>query len=137
MDSNRLCVSNKALTVFVLMEPEALFTRDILDIMSNSEDTVDSFLLTASDLYEIATPSTNTPMQVSATPSLGPPAPPSSSTRFAAPVTEQQILRASQAAITKKTKRDTRYCLNTYAAWKHHTEQRSNITIAPLEKITK
>ena len=133
------------------------FANKILDIMSDSEETVESLLLAASDAYESSqetTPSSascaeqnhsrdrthhHLPPPPTTTPSTNyasASAPPSSG-RFAAPLTEQEIIRAQNTGIPEKTKRDTRFCLNTYSAWKKHREQHSQIQMTPLENMGK
>ena len=143
------------------MEQDAFFA---CEMMFDSEETVDRVMLAASDAYEStqeATPSSSAerkpdqphlllPPPPTTTTTPGPsaatatapststtPGPPSTAGRFAAPLTEGEIVEVRQAGIPEKTKRDTRYCLNTYTAWKTHTEKMSNTTITPLEKMSK
>ena len=103
-----------------------------------SEETVDRLMVAASDAYEStkeATPSSSAarkpdqphlllpPPPTTTTTTPGPsaatatapstsatPGPPSTIGRFAAPLTEGEIVEARQTGIPEKTKRDTHYC---------------------------
>ena len=61
------------------------------------------------------------------------PLPPS---RFADPVTEEEIIEHRQSAVPKKTNEDTKYCTKVWKNWCKERHQHYQCQIPPFEDIT-
>ena len=61
---------------------------------------------------------------------------PSAASRFAAPVSEDEILERRESSIPAKTAQDTRYCMNVSQQWSTNRNQSQSSQIPPLSTIT-
>ena len=56
--------------------------------------------------------------------------------RFAAPLTDEDIAKKRKNAIPEKTKKDTQYCISVWEAWCKHRRENTSCNIPPLTSIT-
>ena len=63
------------------------------------------------------------------------PRPPSTSSRFATPITEEEISEKRESAIPENTKKDTQYCISVWEEWCEHRRQTTSSTIPSLSSI--
>ena len=56
--------------------------------------------------------------------------------RFAAPLTDEDIAKKRKNAIPEKTKKDTQYCISVWEAWCKHRRENTSCHIPSLTSIT-
>ena len=101
------------------------------------EHTIDSFLLSALDAYEheyVTAPAQPIEQShpLSAVTSPTPNSKPSTFRPFAAPVLDEDVVKARVESVPKKTREDTKYCVNLWEEWCNHRLQHTTATIPLL-----
>ena len=110
---------------------------------SEDEPEIDSLLLAASDDFEGSGTQHNAPPPDSTYPEPTPvhtitnsahQRPPTASARRFAPLkSDEELQRARERAVPKKTKQDTKFCINIWDEWSKH---RTGTRILPLTEVT-
>ena len=131
------------------MDISSLLGDDLIGFCLSNEatavennDHVDHLLLAAYELLDCSTtsPCSGTSdtgsQQLLPLPSTTQPRPSSTSSRFATPITEEEITEKRKSAIPDKTKKDTQYCISVWEEWREHRRQTTSSTIPPLNSIT-
>ena len=95
------------------------------------ERTINSFLITALDSYERE--HANPPAQPIQEPhpqsTLTSPTPNSTFRPFAAPMLDEDIVKARVESVPNKTCEDTKYCVNLWEEWRNYCLQHTTATI--------
>ena len=60
---------------------------------------------------------------------------PTTAERFAPPKTTEEIVRAREKGIPKRTQQDTKYCVNIWDEWREYRRRSTGIVIAPLQQL--
>ena len=102
------------------------------------ERTIDSFLIAALESYEREY--ANDPAQPIQQPhpqsTLTSPTLNSTFRPFAAPVSDEDIVKARVESVPKKTREDTKYCVNLWEEWRNYRLQHTTATIPLLLEMT-
>ena len=88
-----------------------LFGAEVHEWLEAAEDenTVDSLLLEASDLYKSSQNSAHDPAPMSV---------PTSHSHFAPPKTDEEVEQVRDSRIPDKTQQDTKFCVSVWKAWR-------------------
>ena len=139
------------------MDSELLFSAEILQFMrpvDNEDDDkeIESLLLAASETFEpnaTASTSSSKPVHIPTSHTVLPQSDPGpvpvpytgptlsgAKSRFAQPMTDEEIESARERAVPAKTVTDTKYCIGLFEAWRKHRMETTNTDIPTIADMT-